>query len=348
MTAGMTPRRIVRLPAALVIALGVVALVASIAAAMTLGAADVSLVTVRDVILNNLALANIPVRPAANAIVWEDRLPRALVAAACGAGLGLCGVVMQALLRNPLADPFILGVSSGASTGAVLVAVLGLGSGALGLSAGAFIGALVAFALVLVLARAAAAGTSGVILAGVAGTHFFSALTSLIVFAFADSDATRGVMFWLLGSLEGMRWNHVLLAIVVVTVGALAVAASAQTLDAFAFGDDVAASLGIHVSRVRTLLFILTALMTATLVSIAGAIGFVGLVLPHAARLLVGPRHARVVPTTIVLGALFMVWVDAASRTVFAPSPLPVGVGTALVGVPVFVALLVRRKKVRA
>jgi hypothetical protein len=237
-------------------------------------------VSVRDVILNNLGLANIPVRPAANAIVWEDRLPRALVAAACGAGLGLCGVVMQALLRNPLADPFILGVSSGASTGAVLVAVLGLGSGALGLSAGAFIGALVAFALALVLARAAAAGTSGVILAGVAGTHFFSAVTSLIVFALRRlrCHARRDVLAPRLPRGDEMepraarhRRGH---------GRALAVAASAPTLDAFAFGDDVAASLGIHVSRVRTLLFILTALMTATLVSIAGAIGFVGLVLP--------------------------------------------------------------------
>lgn len=347
-TAAEAPRRGTgRVGAPLVVGLGVVALIASVAAAMTFGAADVSLVNVRDIVSNNLGLTDIPVRAAANAIVWEDRLPRALVAAACGAGLGLCGVVMQALLRNPLADPFVLGVSSGASTGAVLVAVLGLGGGALGLSAGAFAGALIAFAVVLLLARAAAAATSGVILAGVAGTHFFSAVTSLVVFAFADSDATRGVMFWLLGSLEGMRWSQVWLAVAVVAVGTVLVSASAHILDAFAFGDDVAASLGIHVGRVRLLLFVLTALLTATLVSVAGAIGFVGLVLPHAARLLVGSRHARVIPTTIVLGALFMVWVDAASRTVFAPSPLPVGVGTALVGVPVFVALLVRRRKVR-
>jgi iron complex transport system permease protein len=154
---------------------------------------------------------------------------------------------MQAL-RNPLADPFILGVSSGASTGAVLVAVLGLGSGALGLSAGIH-RRLVAFALVLVLARAAAAGTSGVILAGVAGTHFFSAVTSLIVFAFADSDATRGVMFWLLGSSR-MRWNHVLRHRRGHGRSPGGRRLRADT-DAFAFGDDVAASLGIHVSRVR-------------------------------------------------------------------------------------------------
>jgi iron complex transport system permease protein len=322
--------------------LGVLALALSVGVAITLGPADVSLVNVRDIVLNHLGLTDIPVRLSDDAIVWQERLPRALVAAACGAGLGLSGVILQSLLRNPLADPFVLGVSSGASTGAVLVGVLGLGGGAIGLSGGAFIGALAAFGFVLLLARFSTAGTAGVILAGVASTQLFSALTSLVVFAFADSDETRGVMFWLLGSLEGMRWNDVTLSACVVVASAIVCLMSARSLDAFAFGEDVAASLGIHVTRTRLVLLIVTALLTATLVSIAGAIGFVGLVLPHAARLMFGQRHSRVIPATIVLGAVFMVWVDAASRVVFAPTPLPVGVGTALVGVPVFVALLLR------
>lgn len=339
-----SPERRRRTTLALLAVAGVVALLLSVGVAITLGPADISLVNVRDIVLNHLGLADIPVRASENAIVWEDRLPRALVAAACGAGLGICGVVMQALLRNPLADPFVLGVSSGASTGAVLVAVLGVGSGLFGLSAGAFVGALLAFGLVLLLARYTSAGASGVVLAGVASTHFFSALTSLVVFAFADSDATRGVLFWLLGSLEGMRWDDVALTAAAVAVGSVLVAANARTLDAFSFGDDVAASLGVPVARTRLLLLVLTALLTATLVSVAGAIGFVGLVLPHAARLVVGSRHTRIVPATILLGATFMVWVDAGARVAFAPTPLPVGVGTALVGVPVFVALLIRRR----
>jgi iron complex transport system permease protein len=323
---------------------GAVLLAVSIGVAVTLGPADVSLVNVRDILLNHLGLAEIPVRVSEDAIVWQERLPRALVASACGSGLGLCGAILQSLLRNPLADPFVLGVSSGASTGAVAIGMLGLGGSSLGLSGGAFLGALAAFGLVLLLARFASGGTSGVILAGVASTQLFSALTSLVVFAFADSDEARGVMFWLLGSLEGMRWNDVALSIVVVTLGAIICVASARSLDAFAFGEDVAASLGIHVARTRVLFLIITALLTATLVSITGAIGFVGLVLPHAARLLFGQRHARVIPATIVLGAVFMVWVDAVSRVAFAPTPLPVGVGTALVGVPVFVLLLLRRR----
>ncbi len=337
-------RRSARVAAVLLALAGVVAFLLSVGVAVTLGPADVSLVNVRDIVLNHLGLADIPVRISEDAIVWQERLPRALVAAACGVGLGLCGVILQSLLRNPLADPFILGVSSGASTGAVVIGVLGLGGTAIGLSGGAFIGALVAFGLVLLLARYSSGGTSGIVLAGVAGTQLFSALTSLVIFAFADSDETRGMMFWLLGSLEGMRWDDVLLTVAVSAVGAVVALVFARSLDAFAFGEDVAASLGIHVARTRLVLLVLTALLTATLVSVAGAIGFVGLVLPHAARLMFGQRHSRVIPATLILGAIFMVWVDAGSRVVFAPTPLPVGVGTALVGVPVFVLLLTRRR----
>ena len=324
---------------------GLIVLMLSIAVAVTWGPANVSLVTVRDIVTNHLGLTAIPVRVSENAIVWEERLPRALVAASTGAGLSLCGVVMQSLLRNPLAEPFVLGVSSGASTGAVVIGVLGVGGGLIGLSGGALIGALAAFALVLFLSRFTSGGTSGVILAGVAGTQFFSALTSLVVFAFADSDETRGVMFWLLGSLEGMRWDDVALCAGVALAGVVVILIAARALDAFAFGDDVASSLGIHVARTRIVLLVATALVTAVLVSVVGAVGFVGLVVPHAVRLVVGQRHVRVVPVAAVVGAVFMVWVDATTRTLFGPTPLPVGVGTALVGVPVFVALLVRRRR---
>lgn len=326
-----------------ILILGVVLFLGTVGVAMTLGPADVSLVNVRDIVTNHLGLTEIPIRVSEEAIVWQERLPRALVAAACGAGLGLCGAILQSLLRNPLADPFILGVSSGASTGAVLIGVLGLGGNVVGLSGGAFLGALFAFGLVLLLARYSNSGIGSIVLAGVASTQLFSAITSLVIFAFADSDEARGVMFWLLGSLEGMRWDDVALTCSVTAAGIVIALLYLRSLDAFAFGDEVAASLGIHVTRTRVVLLVLTALLTATLVSVAGAIGFVGLVLPHAARLMLGQRHARVIPATAILGAIFMVCVDAGSRVAFAPTPLPVGVGTALVGVPVFIALLVRK-----
>ncbi|WP_306368420.1 iron ABC transporter permease [Nocardiopsis sp. CC223A] len=320
-------------------------LLVSVGTAITLGPADVSLVNVRDIVLNHLGVTDIPVRVSKDAIVWNDRLPRSLVAAACGAGLGLCGVILQSLLRNPLADPYVLGISSGASTGAVTIGILGIGGTALGVSGGAFVGSVTAFTVVLLLVSLSGGGNDKVILAGIAVTQLFSALTSFVVFAFADSDQARGVMFWLLGSLEGVRWDDAALCGLVALAGTAFCLLRAPVLDAFAFGDDVASSLGVSVRRARITFMTVTALLTATMVSVAGAIGFVGLVLPHAARFLVGPLHARLVTVTVLAGAVFMVWVDAVSRLVFSPSPLPIGVGTALVGVPVFIVIMFRRRR---
>ncbi len=326
------------------ILLGVGLLLGSVLGAVLVGGESISAVNVRDVLTNHLHLTNIEVWANKDAIIWQDRMPRAVVAAAVGAGLAICGVILQSLLRNPLADPYLLGISSGASTGAVVVGILGLGGATLGLSGGAFIGALVAFALVLLLARSTSGGIARVVLAGVAMTQLFSALTSFVIFAFADADETRGVLFWLLGSLDGVRWDDAVLTVTVVIIGLACCWAGAYLLDAFTFGDEVAASLGIPVTRVRMGLLVLTALLTASLVSVAGAVGFVGLVLPHAARFLVGPGHARLVPVTALLGAVFLVWVDAVSRVAFHPTPLPLGVGTALIGVPVFIVIMYRRR----
>jgi iron complex transport system permease protein len=323
---------------------GVLAMVVSMLAAVSLGGEGVTLVNVRDILSNHLHLTDITVLTYKDVIVWQDRMPRSVVAAAVGAGLAICGVILQSLLRNPLADPFLLGISSGASTGAVLIGILGLGGSVIGLSGGAFIGALVAFGTVLLLAQLAGGSTDRVILAGIAITQLFSALTSFVIFAFADSDETRGVLFWLLGSLEGVRWDDAWLTAAVTLIGLAGCWAAARALDAFTFGDEVAASLGIAVTQVRGGLLIITALITAALVSVAGAVGFVGLILPHAARFLVGPGHARLVPVSALLGAIFLVWVDALSRVAFHPTPLPLGVGTALIGVPAFIAIMFNRR----
>ncbi|WP_082569894.1 iron chelate uptake ABC transporter family permease subunit [Mycobacterium sp. Root135] len=326
------------------LATGVLALVLSMLAAVSLGGEGVTVVNVRDILSNHLNLTDIAVLTYKDVIVWQDRMPRSVVAAAVGAGLAICGVILQSLLRNPLADPFLLGISSGASTGAVLIGILGLGGSVIGLSGGAFIGALVSFGTVLLLAQLAGGSTDRVILAGIAMTQLFSALTSFVIFAFADSDETRGVLFWMLGSLEGVRWDDAWLTATVTLAGLACCWAAARALDAFTFGDEVAASLGIAVTRVRGGLLIVTALITAALVSVAGAVGFVGLILPHAARFLVGPGHARLVPVSALLGATFLVWVDALSRVAFHPTPLPLGVGTALIGVPAFVAIMFNRR----
>lgn len=324
--------------------IGVVTLAGSAAVAITLGPAGLSVGEVASIVVGHLGGTAADVTPIRDGIVWDLRLPRTLLAALCGAGLGLCGAIMQSLLRNPLADPFVLGISSGASTGAVLIVILGVGSGVIGLSSAAFIGAVISFALVLLLAHAAGGTPDRVILAGVAATQLFSALTSFIVITSADPEQTRGVMFWLLGSLGGADWLDVALCAAVVAVGLVVCLTHSRALDAFAFGEDAASSLGVNVWRVRVTLLLATALMTAVIVSVAGAIGFVGLVLPHAARALVGPSHRRLLPASALIGSIFLVWVDAVARTAIAPQELPAGVVTALVGVPAFAVILWRRK----
>ncbi|WP_019813304.1 FecCD family ABC transporter permease [Saccharomonospora saliphila] len=329
----------------MLLACGFAALISSVSVAITIGPAAIGVPDVFATVASRLGWGGAPGLSAIReGIVWDLRLPRTLLAVLCGAGLALCGAVMQSLLRNPLADPFVLGVSSGASTGAVLVVVLGVGGAALTLSSGAFVGAVVAFGLVLVLSHILGGTTDRVVLSGVAVMQFFSALTSFVLLTSGDAETTRGVLFWLLGSLGNARWDDVTVCAVVL-VGALAVClGQARSLDAFAFGEDAAATLGVSVARVRLVLLCATAALTATLVSTAGAIGFVGLVLPHAARALTGPGHSRLLPVTALAGAVFMVWVDTLARTMLAPQEVPVGVVTSLIGVPAFVLILYRTR----
>lgn len=328
-------------------AAGLALLAASVALAITIGPADIRVTDVWSVVAAHLGGEPSGLTPIRDGIVWNLRLPRTLLAAVCGAGLALCGTVMQSLLRNPLADPFVLGVSSGASTGAVAVVVLGIGGGALSVSGGAFAGAVCSFAAVLLLSHVLGGTTDRVVLSGVAAMQLFSALTSFVVVTSADAETTRGVLFWLLGSLSGAGWTDVWLCLAVLALGLVVCLAHARTLDAFAFGQDAAATLGVNVARTRLVLLCVTALLTAALVSSAGAIGFVGLVLPHAARALTGPGHARLLPAATLGGAVFLVWIDTLARTLIAPQEVPVGVATSLVGVPAFVLVLHRTRKAR-
>ena len=301
------------------------------------------------VLANKIWGAGYVLDPIDEGIVWNYRLTRALVAAACGAGLATCGVVLQSLLRNPLADPYLLGISAGASTGAVLIALLGLGAGAISLSVGAFTGAIGAFALVILLARASgpASGTGQIILAGIAGSQLFNAITAFLITKSASAEQARGIMFWLLGNLSGVRWPSVWLAVPVAVAGLAVCLWHRRALDAFAFGRDSAASLGIPVRRVQFVLISCAALITAVMVSIVGSIGFVGLVIPHAVRLLWGTGHGRLLPVSALGGALFLIAADILSRTLIKGQVIPVGVVTALVGAPVFALILIGRRGAR-
>jgi len=324
-------------------ALGVL-LAASVVVAVTIGPAALSPADVLSSVLAHLGFGEPTLSPLRDGIVWQLRVPRVLTAAAVGAGLALCGAVMQALTRNPLADPYLLGLSSGASVGAVIVIVLGIG---LVLPLAAFGGALLALVATLALAGAGggALTPTRTVLAGLAVSSVFGAVTSLVIFWSATGDSYREILNWLLGSLAGTDWTSAAIAGGAMVVVGLPLLASARTLDAFAFGDTAAAALGVHVGRSRVLLLGGTALLTGALVSVSGAIGFVGLILPHAVRFLVGSRHRALLPLSALAGAIFLVWADTGARTLFDPRELPVGILTALVGGPVFAVLMLRNRR---
>lgn len=316
----------------------------ALVAGAAIGETPIPFETVMKTVANRLFDAGYPLEPLDEGIVWAYRLSRAVIAACCGASLAVAGAVLQSLLRNPLADPYILGISAGASTGAVGVALLGFGAGLLTMPVGALIGALVAFMLVSLLALRAGSGSNAIILAGVAGSQLFNAITSFIVAKSATAEQARGIMFWLLGNLSGVRWPDVWLALPVSIIGLLVCLWYTRALDAFSFGNQAAASLGIPVRRVQVVLIITAAAMTAAMVSLVGSIGFIGLVIPHAARLLVGVRHGRLLPACALTGAVFMIVADILSRTVVPGQVLPIGVITALFGAPAFAFILGQKR----
>ncbi|EAA6552173.1 iron ABC transporter permease [Salmonella enterica subsp. diarizonae] len=279
-------------------------------------------------------------------IVWSLRIPRTLLAALAGAALALAGTVLQTLTRNPLSDPWILGISSGAGCGAVVVIALGLSAGWAVVPAGAFSGAMLAFALVLIMARQSLSGQSGrFLLTGVAVTQLLSALTSLITLWKTDSDTTRGVMFWLLGSFAQASWLQVMLCALTLLLVFTVCLCLSRELDVLTSGSITAQSLGIEEGAVRLTLYCMLTLLTAVVVACCGAIGFIGLTVPHIARIFTGYRHCRLLPASMLCGAVFTVLADTLARTLFSPRELPVGILTALLGVPVFLFLNSRQQR---
>lgn len=282
-------------------------------------------------------------------IVWRLRAPRVLGAACVGAALAVSGAVLQSLTGNELADPYLLGVSSGASVGAVFVLVFGTGlaaSQSFLVMVFSFLGALAALAIVLAMAR----GKGGelpagrTILSGVAVGQLCGALTSLMIMVYGQNSSARMAMEWMLGTLAGVRWNSALiLAAVAMAILALALG-HARTLDAFSFGETAASALGVRVNRVRWMLMLATALAAAGTVAFVGPIGFVGLTVPHIVRFLVGSRHAVLLPLTALTGAILLIWSDTAARSL-TNGEIPIGIITAVVGTPALIFLLRRRAR---
>jgi iron complex transport system permease protein len=278
-------------------------------------------------------------------IVWNLRLPRVLLAILVGAALSVVGVVAQAVMRNPLADPYVLGISSGAAFGAVAWLVLGASAfGGIPVGVAAFAGAMAALLAVAGFVRFTGSfSSSRLVLAGIVIGAGFTGLTNFMIFQARDVGTTNSSLFWILGSLSGARWDQLLLPAIVLLAGVLVVLLFSHQLNALLFGDATAAALGVDPQRVRLLLYVVAAALTGVAVAVSGVIAFVGLIVPHAARILVGSDHRRLTPVAAVLGAAFMVAVDLLGRTVMPPEELPVGVVTAVLGAPAFLALMARR-----
>jgi len=279
-------------------------------------------------------------------IIRELRLPRVLGAALVGGALAGSGVLLQGLLRNPLADPFVTGTQAGASLGAVIA--VSLGASAVIVPLASFVGAMIAIALVWRLARLGGRTTVlTVLLAGVVLTSFAGAVITLILTS-GDrlSLRLRAVLGWLQGGVSVISWNELAVATVVVGFGLVGAILLAPRIDAYAFGEETAAALGIDLDRTTGAVLATTALLTGAAVSIAGLVGFVGLVVPHALRFVLGATHRRLLIAALPAGAAVLVLADLGARTILAPAELPAGVITGLVGAPFFLALLVRSRRV--
>lgn len=312
-----------------------------------LGSVDIPFSTITHVILHNLSPETFTqtFSEMDQTLIWELRFPRVILALLAGAGLTLVGHILQTLVNNPLADPHLLGLSSGASLGSVV----GLFFApflpfALTVQACSFLGALLALLfLLLISAHKGNMPSERLILAGVSISSLFLALTNLTVLTVDGGRAAGSILFWNMGSLGGATWEQLTWPFICLIGACLITLKNSRALDALSLGTEPAQTLGINVQKIRWLLLLTVALLTSVLVTLTGPIGFVGMIIPHVSKMLIGPLHQRSLPWGMLIGAVFLTWMDALSRTFFSPQELPIGVITAFIGAPFFVYLLKRR-----
>jgi iron complex transport system permease protein len=311
--------------------LALVALLLSVA----FGAAHLPIRTVLDIVLGGG-------EPTERTIVLELRMPRAVLGLVSGGSLAVSGAVFQALLRNPLAEPYVLGISGGAAVGAVAVIVLGAATGLV--PVGALLGALISVGLVLRIATQTGRGldTRVLLLAGVIASAFFQAII-LVLLTLADVESFRSAVFWMMGSLASATWTDATMLGLYVAPSIVVLLALARPLNLLATGEETAQHLGLNVQRTKLVAFLVASLLVAASVAVCGVIGFIGLVIPHAIRMIWGVDHRFLLPASFIGGGAFLLLADTGARTVAAPAELPIGVITALIGVPIFVVLLRRR-----
>jgi len=317
----------------------------AVTAGVSLGTAPIPVQTVWSIIVERIVPGSVePFWSAGREnIVWDVRLPRVLLAGLVGAGLAVTGAVLQSVTRNPLADPHLLGVSAGGALGAI-VALLhtGLILGLATVPLFAFAGALAATALVAFIARVLGTGADRLVLSGVAVAFTLTAVGNLLIFL-GDPRAVHSVIFWMLGGLGLAQWQHLAYPGLVLALSLAWLIIRAREINALAMGDETAMTLGIPVRRFRLMLFVVTALLTGVMVAFSGAIGFIGLMIPHFVRLFAGSDNVRVIPLSAGCGALVLILADLVARVAMAPEDMPIGVVTGLAGGVAFIAILKRR-----
>lgn len=320
----------------------------SIGFAVTIGSVDISIKEVYEVILYklfNIGDSSIGAGAVAD-VVWLIRMPRIVLAIAVGAGLSVVGIVMQAIVKNPLADPYILGVSSGASLGATLAVVLGIGSvfGSNSLGIMGFIGAFGVSILVLMISNIGGRSNSiKLLLAGMALSSVCSSFSSFLVYISDDSQKLKTITFWLMGSLAGAKWNEIVIILPVIILGTIFFVTQYRTLNLMLLGDEVSITLGTDLHKFRIIYLVITSLMIGLLVYVSGMIGFVGLIIPHIVRIIFGTDHKKIIPITALFGSIILIWADVISRSLIKGTEIPIGIVISIIGAPLFVWLMIKK-----
>lgn len=322
-------------------------LIISIIISTCLGSTSISLEQTFQVIMHHLNLSNSSIAPLANRVVWELRLPRVLLGAIVGTSLAIAGVTMQVLVRNEMADPFILGVSSGASVMATLSMIFGAFTifGNFALPIGSFIGSILTIAIVYSLSRVQnKIVVSQLLLSGLVISMMLDGVTKIITLSAPNSLGLHNAEFWMTGSLAGAKWEYLTLPTLIMLITSIYLVMNYRTLNILLLDEETALTMGVNVKLFQKILILISSLLVATTISVSGTIGFVGLISPHLARLVVGGDHKRVLPVSALIGALLVVWTDVVARLAIAPEELPIGALTAIIGGPIFIILLKRKR----
>lgn len=326
-----------------------VILIVSVLIAVTMGSVNISVKDIyRIIIYKTFLLGNESHLPSSSIIdiVWFIRLPRIILAIGVGIGLSISGVVMQAIVKNPLADPFILGISSGASLGATLAVMLGVGIafGPNYIGICAFIGAFIISILVITMSNInGRANSTKLLLSGMALSTLCSAFSSFIIYFAKDKEGIKTITYWLMASLAGANWENIKLVLPVIIIGTIFFATQYRTLNLMLLGDDVSITLGKDLHKYRLVYLLISSLMVGLIVYSSGIIGFVGLIIPHMVRMILGTDHKKIILITGLIGAIFLIWTDVLARIIIKGSELPIGILISIIGAPVFIYLMISK-----